>query len=204
MSNQTVVLILGLAVIAVVGLLLWRTISARGSGTWKISVGDLFKSELQLSPAQQSEMEAELKRANEARGPSAPVSPAPKLPNALPLRRILWVDDNPDGNVYETLALERLGLPVTKATSSRAAWQYLGAEQYGLVITDLGRPNDSVAGAVFLEQTKTRFPKIPIVVYTLAPDIPTAELVAAGASFVTETPGRLLSAVVTTLSTAKD
>lgn len=68
MSNQTAVVILGLAVIVVAGLLLWRVISARGTGTWKVSVGDLFKSELQISPSQQTEMEAELARATRPAG----------------------------------------------------------------------------------------------------------------------------------------
>jgi PleD family two-component response regulator len=87
---------------------------------------------------QQREAQENIVRAYAAHNLGAPL----QLPSTIRLRRILWVDDKPDQNLYETLALEQLGLAITKATASRAAFSYLGAQSYRVVITDLGRPGD--------------------------------------------------------------
>ena len=110
------------------------------------------------------------------------------------------MDDKPDQNLYETLALERLGLAITKATGSGAAFSYLGAQSYGIVITDLGRPGDDCAGIEFVRELQKRFPEVKVVVYTFGSSIPVDDLKHAGASAVVTTPQALLSAVVAELA----
>jgi CheY-like chemotaxis protein len=195
-NDQTVALILGLAIVAVAAVILWRASASESTGRWKVSVGKLFESELEIGPDQRREAQENIVRAYSAHDlPPAPTAP-PELPSTIRLRRILWVDDKPDQNLYETLALERLGLAITKATSSHAAFSYLAAQNYSVVITDLGRPGDTCAGPDFVRELNKRFPRVQVVVYTFGAAIPVDELSRSGASAVVTTPQDLLVAVV--------
>ena len=196
MTDQTVAVVLGLAVIAVVAVMLWRMITTRTSGSWNISVAKLFESKLKIGPDQQRDVEQTISEANQARGLPADAPTAPALPSTIRLRRILWVDDNPDNNLYETLALEMLGLAITKTTNSQAADVYLAAQAYALVITDLGRPNDTLAGLDFVRALTKKYSRLKVIIYTLRATDTADQGRQAGASAIVDTPHDLLEAVL--------
>jgi CheY-like chemotaxis protein len=62
--------------------------------------------------------------------------------------RILWVDDNPDGNSEEVKFLEGFGIKIKQVTSTEAAKAEIGAakEPYQIIISDMVRGNDTDAG----------------------------------------------------------
>jgi PleD family two-component response regulator len=111
-----------------------------------LSFGDLFQAEITLDERSTALAEEAVRRAAEERGESVDVSPVQDTSTRL--ARVLWVDDNPDNNFYETVALERLGRFVTKTTSTSAALRYLAELPFSLVITDVGRGGDHGHGKV--------------------------------------------------------
>jgi hypothetical protein len=83
------------------------------------------------------------------RRPAAEVRPAPRL-----LRRILWVDDKPEGNAYELDALRKL-FDVDTARTTQEAEPLLRQGAYNGVISDIvrdeaGKQGDPEAGARIL------------------------------------------------------
>jgi CheY-like chemotaxis protein len=106
---------------------------------------------------------------------------------------VLWVDDNPEGNVYENHMLSSLGLSITQVTTSEAALSLLKRRRFDLVITDLTRDEDASAGLKLLREISDGFPRI---VYALEPGEREQEALKLGAAAVTTTPGDLLQAVL--------
>ncbi|MGN6663345.1 MAG: response regulator [Solirubrobacterales bacterium] len=82
--------------------------------------------------------------------------------------RILWVDDSPVNNRLEARALQAQGVEVDFAISNDEAVEYAEAEDYNLVISDIGRraPESATAGL----ELPARLPRskrgLPIVYYT--------------------------------------
>ncbi|WP_329230189.1 response regulator [Streptomyces canus] len=110
--------------------------------------------------------------------------------------RVLWVDDNPDYNLYETLALEQLGLLVTKATSTEAGMSYFNNLNFSLVVTDAQRGPDAEAGMTLLKELQRVNPEIPVIVYTMGAADKREQLVNAGARAVVDTPSELIHVVL--------
>jgi CheY-like chemotaxis protein len=85
-------------------------------------------------------------------------------------RSILWVDDRPSGNVYESNLLKELGARVVSALSTNEALERLERASFDLIISDVHRIEDGeekpTAGYDLLERLKRRLPKIPVVFYT--------------------------------------
>ena len=54
-------------------------------------------------------------------------------------RRILWVDDRPDNNIYERHVFESLGMTFDLALSTDEALEQLRSSRYGAIISDMGR-----------------------------------------------------------------
>jgi DNA-binding winged helix-turn-helix (wHTH) protein/CheY-like chemotaxis protein len=54
--------------------------------------------------------------------------------------RVLWVDDQPAGNIREITTLEQAGLVVDTATSNLAAADQMRGREYDLLISDIRRP----------------------------------------------------------------
>jgi CheY-like chemotaxis protein len=70
----------------------------------------------------------------------------------LPPRRVLWVDDLPDNNIWERRALEPYGVRFTIAQNTDQAKQLLAKEDsFDAIISDLGRPGDRRAGFTLLK-----------------------------------------------------
>jgi DNA-binding winged helix-turn-helix (wHTH) protein/CheY-like chemotaxis protein len=55
--------------------------------------------------------------------------------------RVLWVDDQPDGNLQEITTLEQAGLVVDTAISNAAAADQMRGREYDLLISDIRRPH---------------------------------------------------------------
>lgn len=90
---------------------------------------------------------------------------ATSLPSRIRFGRVLWLDHEPDGFVHETLALEALGLPVTKTTRSAIALEYVDRQQYAVFIGGIEEQDDGHAIGAFLDQVRTRCPGIVTIGY---------------------------------------
>jgi CheY-like chemotaxis protein len=75
--------------------------------------------------------------------------------------RILWVDDEPAGNINEAMTLGTFGAALEFATTNREAQSRLAREHFDLVITDWARgDNEPDAGKHLVEKTGGRPPTI--------------------------------------------
>jgi len=112
-----------LVVVLGVGFLLYRALRERVSATADFSVGQIFKARVGIGEAEAAAATKALEAATRHRGGTEPEERGRvdcQIRSGR-LSRVLWVDDHPDNNVYETLALEHLGFVITKATSTEAA-----------------------------------------------------------------------------------
>ncbi len=86
-------------------------------------------------------------------------------------KRILWIDDSPANNRFETAALTKLQVEVVEATSTEAALVRIASDQkpFDLVLSDWHRP-ESIAGSPsagirLLRELRARHLTIPVVFY---------------------------------------
>ena len=79
--------------------------------------------------------------------------------------RILWVDDNPDNNIYERRAFKEVGLNFTIATSTEEAFQKLENQQFAAIISDMGRREGPREGYVLLDRLRAEGDKTPLFIY---------------------------------------
>jgi len=116
-------------------------------------------------------------------------SPSPHDAAATPLRttapviedapdsigKLLWVDDHPENNVQEKRFFERHRIAVHPVTTSADAFQLLAIYDYRAIISDMGRGEDRLAGARFVQQLRARNDGTPVVIYTVRADKPAKE-----------------------------
>lgn len=88
-----------------------------------------------------------------------------KISSNLSKRRILWVDDRPDNNVYERKAFEAIGLAFSLAPSTERALELLDKNQFSAIISDMGRLEGLNEGYVLLESIKKKGIKTPFFIY---------------------------------------
>jgi CheY-like chemotaxis protein len=73
-------------------------------------------------------------------------------------RNILWVDDNPDNNIFEVRYLEQLGAAISHAASTAQALAHVSSRDTDLVISDMSRFEDgqrrSLAGVELLDRVR--------------------------------------------------
>lgn len=79
---------------------------------------------------------------------------------------ILWVDDEPSNNIIEREALSLLGIRVTTSRATETAREKLQADAYDLVITDMGRGEDTEAGFTLLAEIRDIGEVVPVIIYT--------------------------------------
>jgi len=80
--------------------------------------------------------------------------------------RILWIDDTPSNNIYETNLLHELGAQVDTSLSSDEAARQLDIMRYDLVITDMGREQNNSEGMdFFLLRSQQGKPLPPTIFY---------------------------------------
>ncbi|WP_370970556.1 hypothetical protein [Amycolatopsis sp. cg9] len=195
MDTNIILLVVGLVLVIGVLILLWRGQHGSGHSTLKFSLGEVFEMDLSLSPLNTAKAEEAALEATKDKGRGTARPDLTSIGTNSVLARILWVDDVPDNNVYETLALERLGKLVTVATSTEAARVYLSQLEFAVVITDLTRSGDPRAGLDFIRETRAAGNTIPVVVYTLDAAAVAEELSAAAADAVVDLPEDLVKAV---------
>lgn len=194
METSLVILIIGLAAVAAMFVLLWRG-QKRGSRMEAgITLADVFSMNVKLEPQDTAAVQEAVRAADTERGGEA-TAPGPSLGATTALARVLWVDDNPDYNVFETIALEKLGKLVTKTTSTAAALSYLSGMEFDVVITDASRAGDPSAGLDLVRRLRADGNELPIIVYTGNASVVRRPLLAAGASVVVDQPGPLIAAV---------
>ncbi|MFJ4719137.1 response regulator [Streptomyces luteogriseus] len=185
-------------ILAIVLLLLVCSLLFFRSGKAKISMAQLFDLEIEIGEANKGTAGKAIEKAAEQRGDHDSQLAVQKIDRTKRARlaRVLWVDDNPDFNLFETLALEQLGLLVTKATSTDAGVFYLNNMEFSLVITDAQRGRDPDAGMALLDRLQRLNPEIPVIVYTMGAANKRERFVNAGARAVVDTPSELIAAVL--------
>jgi CheY-like chemotaxis protein len=193
MDTTVAALLFGIAVLIVAAIVLWRTGNRGGGAKVSLSFGDLFQAEIALDERNTALAEDAVRRAAEERGEAVDVSPVQDTSTRL--ARVLWVDDNPDNNLYETVALEQLGRFVTKTTSTSAALRYLAELPFSLVITDVGRGSDPRAADDLIRRVRANDKALPIVVYTMGADAQRDRLRKLGADEVVDLPDDLIRQV---------
>jgi len=82
------------------------------------------------------------------------------------LGRILWVDDNPKNNLNEKRFFEKNKIGVYTTTSTEEALKLLSLYNYQVVISDMGRNNDPLAGLKLLKKMRSSNIKTPFFMYT--------------------------------------
>lgn len=116
--------------------------------------------------------------------------------------RLLWVDDHPQNNIYEERLFENHRIAIHAVTSSADALRLLAMYDYTVVISDMGRGEDRLAGLRLAEQMRANGDETPLVIYTIRPDGAVAQqaqrnLVAeAGAQGVAVTPEEVRSVIL--------
>ncbi|MBB1157714.1 MULTISPECIES: response regulator [Amycolatopsis] len=204
MDTNIVILILGVLVVAGVLVLLWRGQKGTRPSTLKLSLADIFKMDLSLSPQNTAQAQEDISEAEKTKPAQSSPRALPELGATSALARVLWIDDHPANNVYETLALERLGKLVTAATTSAAARIYLSRMDFAAVVTNLGRDDDPEAGTRFIQELRSAGNRIPVVVYTAnASSSAAAAAKAAGADAVVDLPHLLVQDIETRVTSSR-
>jgi CheY-like chemotaxis protein len=194
MDTGLIILILGGLVIVGALILSWRGQGRSGKTDLEVSLADIFKLKLVLSSQNVDSAQEAVRDAGRERNRTE--AELTSLGKTSVLARILWVDDEPDNNIYETLALEELGKFVTKATSTEAARTYLGRMDFAAIITDLGRRDDRDAGLKFIREVRASGSRTPIIVYTADASGVPSEVRQAGPDAIVDLPNVLIDEVV--------
>jgi CheY-like chemotaxis protein len=117
--------------------------------------------------------------------------------------RILWIDDFPDSLANERKMLQSLLVDVDLAISTATAERLLQAKgkKYNLILSDMKRDGDSLAGLKFLQDYAKRKKRPPVIFYIGYPD-PTKP-VPLHAFGITHRPDELLHLIMDALERVK-
>jgi DNA-binding response OmpR family regulator len=88
-------------------------------------------------------------------------------PNAV--ATILWVDDHPSNNRLQIADLKQDGIAVHLAETTEDALKLVAMNRYDLLISDLGRGEDRLAGLKMIRALRQRGNTVPVVIYTVRP-----------------------------------
>ena len=83
--------------------------------------------------------------------------------------RVLWVDDHPENNKLEREFLKKQGIAVYTTKSTQDALILLSMYQYEVVISDMGRQSDPLAGLKLVETMRRHGHETPFIMYTILP-----------------------------------
>lgn len=108
---------------------------------------------------------------------------------ALQGARVLWIDDEPDGNALESSTLRAFGVEVRTALSGEEAKRVLRSERFDLVVSDISRPGESLAGIKDLPLLRLIAPELPVIFYIMRME---PRGVPSGAFGITARPDELL------------
>ncbi|MCF2910593.1 winged helix-turn-helix domain-containing protein [Pseudoalteromonas sp. DL2-H2.2] len=123
--------------------------------------------------------------------------------------RILWVDDNPTNNLQEKRYFERHHIGVYTVKSSEEALLLMQMYEYTLIISDMGRGQEPLAGLKLLQQLRSQGDRTPFYFYTLIDNQDMLEVIAdsGGQGVATERPqlyGQILSHFSTNKNSLSD
>lgn len=116
-------------------------------------------------------------------------------------KKILWVDDQPENNIYETNALKALGFEVWSAKSTEEALQLFRHAKYAdIIISDMRRPEGDQAGYDLLNRLFEANIYKPFIIYCgyVTPEVK-ADAKNRGAFGLTSDAGRLIALVLEAL-----
>lgn len=85
--------------------------------------------------------------------------------NRIQQNKILWVDDYPINNESVINLLEDRNVQVDIAISTKQGLEFFKKQNYDIIITDMGRGNESDAGLKLLRYLASLGCKAPIIVY---------------------------------------
>ncbi|RCL87169.1 MAG: hypothetical protein DBW62_06325 [Microbacterium sp.] len=191
-----VTLVLGfvgvIIVMALVGVNLW----IRRTSTVRVAAQRLSTIEITLAPEDREAVATQLREAHTARGGQG-LGVTPKLPERVHPGRVLWVDDDPDTSMSETIALQKLGTTVTKTNHADAALAYLSADTYTALVFGIVPDSDLDAIEAFVSRARTSQPGIVTLGYA-APGVVTD----AGDFTLVRDPSELVAAVIAPLTIA--
>jgi CheY-like chemotaxis protein len=111
-----------------------------------------------------------LQSAATSRGPGGLVTPSGEPANReLAFHEVLWVDDRPANNLFETGKLREAGARVTVAITTREAIEALEQKHFDVVITDMQRREDGrdkpEAGIELIDRISENHQDLPVYVY---------------------------------------
>jgi CheY-like chemotaxis protein len=169
------------------------------SRAFTVKVGSMELSVQEASEQLQKQVEDLLEQVSDLRLQAGPQQSVDRL---QPERTtVLWVDDNPSNNAYETAKLRADRVQVIEARSTAEALATLKSERppVDIVITDLGRAEDGTfvrdAGLELIKQARESGFNKPMYMYSTRaakmerePDV-----IAAGGSGITDSPVELLT-----------
>lgn len=81
-------------------------------------------------------------------------------------KEILWVDDDPDNNLYERYLFEASGIAVTSVQSTDEAMNRLNSHRYFAVISDMQRAEGGEEGIALLQNIRNMNDRTPFFIYT--------------------------------------
>jgi len=115
-------------------------------------------------------------------------------------RRVLWVDDKPENNVYEMQAFKALGIEISLSSNTKDALEKLLENKYKAVISNMGRIEGQSEGYVLLKAMREKNDATPVFFYTSS-DLPehNMEAISKGASGSTNRPDELFRRVTAIL-----
>jgi CheY-like chemotaxis protein len=120
---------------------------------------------------------------------------------ALEGARILWVDDDPDGNSNEREALRAAGVEVENAVSTEEAFRLLRRKDRDLIVSDIDRETNPKEGLEFLDALRGEENPIPVIFYIT--NIDATLPIPRGAVAITDHPVTLLHTIFDVLERSR-
>ena len=117
-----------------------------------------------------------------------------RLCSLLSGSRLLWIDDHPTGNLNEVRLLRRLGVIIDLATDDAEARRQLAGAVYDIVLSDMGRGQDSDAGEKLIPEIE-RAMLAPMLIFYVGRD----RTVPKGAFGLTRRPDELFNLILDAL-----
>jgi CheY-like chemotaxis protein len=108
--------------------------------------------------------------------------------------RLLWVDDNPDNNYYESSILKSLGVSIDTARTTEEALNMNAEHRYDVIISDMARGNNNRAGVDLLNELRKQRNHPQVIFYTMG-----SRPIPEGAFGITDRPDHLLHLVMDVL-----
>jgi CheY-like chemotaxis protein len=120
-------------------------------------------------------------------------------------KKVLWVDDRPQNNVYERKTMEAMGLQFTLAESTDEALRILSTNRFAAIISDMGRREGSSEGYKLLEAVRAKDTATPFFIYAGSRALQhRQEAALRGAQWTTNQAEELVEMVTRSLPTGPD